>query len=180
VPTIGSYGFGLPIKRFDYLVQRVNEEFDEAIINIQMPSAFYGDDGHNGVLNAVIESCKVKNVKPGIQLNITTDFKGVNDSLVFLSGNDVNIFPYAELPQKGVASSLDMALSVLRPIGVTPTYMFRHIKDIWDKVSIESNTITQLINGGIEHLEPYYEKWKQENYIKEFEDGFSIILADEQ
>jgi hypothetical protein len=180
VPTIGSYGFGLPIKRFDYLVQRVNEEFDEAVINIQMPSAFYGDDGHNGVLNAVIESCRVKNIKPGVQLNITTDFMDINDSLAFLAGNDINAFLYAELPNKGVASSLDMALSVHRPVAVTRTYMFRHMKDIWDKISIEDNSFTDIVTYGTDILFPYYEKWKQENYAKEFEDGFKLILEDVQ
>src|SRR5438094_3457697 len=37
IPTIGSFGFGIADKGFQKLVDRVQEEFDEARIRIQMP-----------------------------------------------------------------------------------------------------------------------------------------------
>jgi hypothetical protein len=178
VPTIGSFGFGLPIKRFNYLVERVNEEYDEAVINLHMPSAFYGDTPNGDVLKAVIDSCKKEVTKPNIQLNISIDFRNEDESLEFLAGNDINIFPYSELPHKGVASSLDMGLSVKRPIACTKTYMFNHIKDIWNKVSFEDHTIAELINNGTEPLEPYYKLWTKENYIKFFDDSFYKIFEE--
>src|SRR5689334_14423205 len=102
IPTFGSYGFAFPVKRFDYFVKTVHDEYDEAIINLHMPNAHYGDED-SSLVNLISEQCRALITKPKITLNITTDFRNEEDSLKFLAGNDVNCFFYANTIGKGVS-----------------------------------------------------------------------------
>ena len=43
IPIIGSFGFGFGNKGFGRVVKTVNDQFDEAIIKLHIPRAFYGD-----------------------------------------------------------------------------------------------------------------------------------------
>ncbi len=169
VPTFGSYGFAFPVKRFDVFVSKVQEEYDEAIINLHMPNANYGD-ADSSLVRLISEQCRNLITKPGITLNITTDFRNEEESLEFLAGNDMNCFFYANTIGKGVSSSLDPALSVKRPIAVSKTYMFRHVTDTQPSICIEDSSLKEILANGIKPLEKYYEMWTKDNYIKEFEE----------
>ncbi|MEJ7829575.1 MAG: hypothetical protein WKF91_15300, partial [Segetibacter sp.] len=67
VPVIGSFGFATPGKGFDKIVRLVQEEFDEAIINFNIPYAKYGDESG---LNArkIADECRILVKKASIQL----------------------------------------------------------------------------------------------------------------
>src|SRR4029078_3645796 len=43
IPVIGSFGFGFNNKGFDKIIQYVNDQFDEAIIRLNITSAHFGD-----------------------------------------------------------------------------------------------------------------------------------------
>ena len=64
--TVGSFGFATPKKGFERIVERVQEEFDEAVIRLNVPSADFGDkDGARA--KAIAEQCqKVIYKKEGI------------------------------------------------------------------------------------------------------------------
>jgi len=94
-----------------------------------------------------------------------------------MAGNDLNVFPYAELPQKGVASSMDMALSVRRPVAVTRTYMFRHVYHVQPSICVEDLSLKEIMANGTKPLEPLYKMWNKENFVKEFEDIIYGILG---
>ncbi|MCK9593757.1 MAG: hypothetical protein M0Q91_17290, partial [Methanoregula sp.] len=73
IPTIGSFGFGFADKGFEKLCSTVQEEFDEARINIHMACNDVVDpDCKNAYQTAV--RCKNIIKKPGIRLNVTHNF----------------------------------------------------------------------------------------------------------
>lgn len=167
IPTIGSFGFGMGHKGFGDLVTMVNNTFDEAVLNIHMSIAAFGDA--EGTTNAIVKKqCEEANVNPGIQLNITTDFMSDEDMLYFLARNDINVFLYGVV-HPGVSSVIDYALSVRRPIAISACTMFRHIMDK-DIVVSETNTLKDIINRGTAPLEKYYEAWSTDKFVEAFDE----------
>ncbi len=168
VPTIGSFGFGFMNKGFHKIVEKVNKEFDKAIINLHIPVAEFSDP--KGIQNRdVVNLCRKLNTKPEIKLNITNDFKSDEEILEFLSGNDINVFMYGENGD-GISSVLDFALSVNRPIALSNCLMFRHIYS--DCISTEKNSLSTIIKDGNMYLDQFRTKWSVENFRKEMDNLF--------
>lgn len=176
MPTIGSFGFGFANKRYELIARQVNQEFDSAIINLLIPFAKFGDDsGYAAKLS--VEKCRQEITKPGIKLNIIHDLLPEDDVLNFLAGNDINAFFYDEMLGRGASSATDYALSVKRPIIVSDTYMFRHItRRALSPITFDKVSIKQALSNGTSVLQPLYDSWTHENYIKNFEDIFDEIL----
>ena len=177
VVNVGSFGFGFANKQYDMIARKVNEEFDEAVINLLIPFAKFGDQyGDAARLSA--DRCRAEITKPGIKLNITHDFLPEKDVLDFLAGNDINAFFYADMQGRGMSSATDYALAVRRPIILTKSYMFRHINNlVANPINIEDVTIKEVLSKGTQPLEQFYDKWTDDNYVKEFEDIFNVILS---
>lgn len=168
VPTISSFGFGFGNKGFVRAINLVNSQFDEAIIRLHMPNAFFGDaDKHQ--LSAVLSSCHSVPRKAGIQLHISTDFLSDDQVLDFLASSTINVFLYDEMMGRGLSSVIDYALSVNVPIAITKTYMFRHIRDAQPSICIEDRPLRDIISSGNTPLQQYREKWSHENFIKKYE-----------
>ena len=70
---------------------------------------------------------------------IHTDFVNENDLLIFLQSNTMNIFLYDNLHGRGISSTIDYALSVRRPLGISDSFMFRHIYS--DEICLYKNSI---------------------------------------
>lgn len=167
IPVIGSFGFGFVQKGFDRLCQIVNEQFDEAIIKLNIPFSFYGDP--NGISSRnIAEKCRNKITKDKIKLEINHDFKTDYEVLEFLSLNTINVFLYDNLFGGGFSSVIDYAISVKRPIALTNSFMFRHIEE--KSIRIENNSLQSIINNGSEVLDIYRENWSNDNLIKNYED----------
>ena len=168
VPTIGSFGFGFPSKRFDYIVEKINEEFDVADIKFAISNSFHGDV--NGfVTDATIELCRTKITKPRISLQVNRDFLTDNQVLEFLAGNDINCFFYDASKTDGIAGSTDFALSVKRPIAVTKVPMFEHLYSLVPSICIENSSIKEIMGRGIDPLKPIYDAFSNDNFVKSFE-----------
>src|SRR5262249_46493040 len=102
VPIIGSFGFGTPGKGFDRIVKLVQEEFDEAIIRLNIPYARFGDEDGSKA-RQIAGQCRGLVKKQGISLSITHDYfdkKGLQD---FLVGNSINVFLYEGMNGRGIS-----------------------------------------------------------------------------
>ncbi len=165
IPHIGSFGFGGWQKGFPDLVTLVGESFEEAVLNIQMSFAFFGDDLGNET-RKIADMCRELNIYPGLELNITHDFKTDEETLDFLAKNDLNAFLY-RASNEGLSSVTDYALSVDRPIAVTNDMMFRHIVN--DKITVENNTLKEIMERGTEPIQHLIDAWSTENFVKELE-----------
>lgn len=168
--NIGSFGFGFHHKGFPDIVRYVNENFDQAILNLHIPNGHFGDP--SGITaKEVIDYCKKENTSSGIQLNITSNLLTNYELLEFLAGNDINLFMYFTV-NEGLSSVVDYALSVKRPIAINDNMMFRHIPEPDIRIS-KNNSILDILDRGTKPLEQYYEKWSINNFIKQISEVFS-------
>ena len=175
VPAIGSFGFATPNKGFEQVVQAVNQEFDEAVIRFNIPSADFGD--RNGSkARELVERCKTKITKPGIKLVVEYDFLSKDGILDFLAQNTINIFLYQDKSGRGISSAADYALAVNRPLAVSDSSMFRNLHHVNPSIVYNKNSIKQIIANGIGSLEPLKKEWSEENIIWEYERILKTVL----
>ena len=130
IPVIGSFGFATPGKGFELVVDAVNNEFEKAIIRINIPMGTYTEDAfwhlHNkNYGDYLADECK-KRAKPGIQVNITREFMSKPQLIEWCSQNTLNCFLYNR-NQPGLSATTDQAISSGRPLAVSTNDTFRHI-----------------------------------------------------
>lgn len=169
LPTIGSFGFAFAHKRFPELVTMVNEQFNEAVINIHMTLPYFGDSPGSKIAD-IIAACQRNNFRKGVTLNITQNFCDDQQLLAFLAKNDINVFNYSDQDNPGLSSATDYALSVKRPIAITKNMMFRHVAS--DGIMLEKNSIKNIMNRGTKPLEQHYDKWSIDNFTLSMENLF--------
>lgn len=169
IPVIGSFGFGFNSKGFHTLIEYVNDQFDEAIIRLNITSAHFGDGKDN--TEALCNDVKRKDT---IKVIITHDFMDDKTLLDWLSGNDINIFMYDVNGDRGCSSVIDYALSVNRPIGISNSVMFRHI--YMSSIDLGICPIKDIISNGLDHLEKYKCAWKHDKLIEKVEFWLNKII----
>src|ERR1700687_1922836 len=176
IPTIGSFGFGTPNKGFDQIVTLVQQEFDAAIIKLNIAFADFGDeDGANARLIAA--QCKKLITKQGIQLQVSHKFYDRDEVLDFLAQNTINVFLYHDTGNRGLSSTVDNALAVRRPVAISDSIMFRHLFDTEPSVRITQNTLRKIIDNGFAPLESHHDEWNSENLLWEYERIVTAVLG---
>lgn len=100
--------------------------------------------------------------KPGIELMVSTDFFENEDLLFFLGSNTMNLFLYDRMEGRGISSTLDYALSVDVPFGISDSYMFRNIYD--DSICVYKNRISDIMKTG-NYTRLFREMYSRENII---------------
>jgi len=169
VPTIGSFGFGMADKGFERLIDRVQDEFDEARIRIQMPFNDVVDPGGRYHALRTAEACRQRVRKPGVRLEISHDFTTLAQLLDFLASNTLNAFFYDERKHRGISSTIEHALAVRRPIAITRCGMFRHVLGARPSICIEDTSLKDVINAGIAPLVPFYDAWSEDRFVAEYD-----------
>ena len=169
IPHVGSFGFGGWQKGFPDLVTLTGESFEQAVLNIHMPFAYFGD--RLGVeTRKIADMCKELDIYPGLELNITHSFKTDEETLDFLGKNDINVFLY-RASSEGLSSVTDYALSVDRPLAITDDMMFRHLVN--DKILVGNNTLKEIMDRGTEPIQHLIDAWSTESFVKEFDSLFT-------
>jgi hypothetical protein len=163
LPIFGSFGFGFENKGFDKIVKMVNEQYDKAIIKLVIPIAHFDP---YPMINQIRESCMSQNLKSGIKLMISHDFFSNEEILYFLKSNTMNLFLYDEMIGRGISSTIDYAISVKRPFGISNSYMFRNIYS--DQICVYKNSIQYCMNNSIDLIDNLLKKYSNENMINKF------------
>jgi hypothetical protein len=171
IPKIGSFGFGFEFKGFERICLLVNQSFDEAIIHLHITNSFFGDP-NGDISNSIIQRCEKLITKKDITLKVTTDFLSDEKLLEFLNSNTANVFLYDNLDGRGLSSTIDYAISVDVPLVINNSYMFRHILSERPEISIDNNSISDIISMGINPVLHFRKKWSNEN----MRDAFYKIL----
>jgi hypothetical protein len=181
-PVIGSFGFGTPKKGFEKIVQLVQQEYDEAVIRFNIPSADFGGDKQGVRARGIAEKCKSLITKPGVQLIVTHDFMDNKTMLDFLAQNTVNVFLYEHdtTSGKGLSSAIDNAMAVQRPVAVSDGVMFRHIFDVEPSVCVTRNNLKTIIQNGFAPLQKHYNEWNAENLLWDYERILNSVFAKQQ
>lgn len=166
--TVNSFGFPSHHKGFHKIVKIINDQFDEATINLHMPVAFFRNRTKN-ILDEIVPECYSEIKKNGIKLMINHDFMSDESILQFLSSSSLNMFLYDDMNGCGISSVIDYALSVSVPIAIRKSYMFRHIVNTSPSICIEDRSIIDIIESGPAPLQQYRDKWSNINLIKKCE-----------
>ncbi|MFT3702317.1 MAG: methyltransferase domain-containing protein [Agriterribacter sp.] len=179
IPTIGSFGFATPNKGFEQIVKAVQDEFDEAVIRFNIPSADFGDsDGSNA--KKIVEQCQQLIKKPGIKLSVYHDFLSSKGVLDFLAQNTINVFLYQDKNNRGLSSTPDYALAVNRPLAVSDSIMFRHLHDITPSIEYGKSSLQNIIKHGASSYSYLQNEWSSTNLVWEYERIITAILKKEQ
>ena len=177
IPVIGSFGFATPNKGFEELVSRVQDEYENAVIRINMPFAEFGDKlGENA--HRIAANCKTLITKPGIKLEIFHDFLDNNDLLKFLAGNDINVFYYQDKTGRGISSAADFAIAVKKPIAVSDCPMFRHLLKDNPRICLNNFSLKEIEKNGFSSLDKISSKWTSENLKIDYEILLDKIFRD--
>lgn len=176
IPTIGSFGFGTNGKGFEKIIQLVQNEFDNAIIRLNIPFASIGDP--NGIIAKKIASeCQNIVTKEGIKLQISHDFLDENALLDFIAQNTINVFMYDKNNKRGISSVIEYALAVDRPIAISDSEMFRHLFDAPKSIVLPQTSLKEIISNGLEPLLPFKIEYTKENLVWEYERIIGEVLA---
>lgn len=124
VPVIGSFGFATMNKSFDLIVKQASEEFENAIVRINIPVAQYVP---NDLFEQIKAECE-KHVRPGIELRITRDYMSSSDLIEWCGENDLNCFMYSR-NLSGLAATPDQSIASGAPLAVSDNTTFRHLHD---------------------------------------------------
>ena len=163
--TIGTHGFNTsPWKKYDYIIDIIQKDFDFATINMNITVATYGD----GNQLSPIEMWKRKIYKDGIKLNITHDYFNTEMDLInFLSKNTMNIYFYqASNPYQGVAASADLAVSAQSSLVVNSTHMYRHFHKYIGSYEMENDLQKFLDNES--RVKEIYNLWSPERMTNDY------------
>jgi hypothetical protein len=164
IPIFGSFGFGFDCKGFPKIVELINSTYDEAIIKFVIPLAhFRGDTDPSLETTLIAQKCIDKITKPNITLLITHEFFTNEDLLCFLNSNTMNIFLYDTMQGRGISSVIDYAISVKTPLGISDSYMFRHIYS--DAICLYKTSIQDCMLYSTEYCNTYRNTYSNQNLI---------------
>jgi FkbM family methyltransferase len=124
-PVIGTFGLPTKGKGFGRIVRAVNDEFDDAVIRMNIPSADYIPPADREAVQAVIEELR-RTTKPGVELVVSRDYMSKQDLIRWCARNTLNVFLY-DRAMPGLAATTDQAVSSGRPLAVSANDTFRHI-----------------------------------------------------
>ena len=161
VPIFGSFGFGFANKGFDKFIKIINDTYDEAIIKLVIPFAHFSPY----YINLQILYDQVS--KPNIKLMITNNFFTNRQILKFLKSNTMNIFVYDKMTGRGISSVIDYALSVKRPLGISDSYMFRHIYS--NEICLYKNDVKTCMNNSLEYCDKFTKLYSNDELCNKME-----------
>ena len=169
-PIISSFGFNSYNKNFKGLIKRVEKEFDNAEIRLNIPKNSYSIKENN-----LAELSKVSN-KPGINVIITNDYKDPTKTIQFLAESDLIFFNYINEENRGISSVTDYAISAMKPIAYSNSEMFRNITNKFPDLSIETSTLKNIMTHGNSKLDFFRKEWHKDNLLYDFENSISSIF----
>jgi glycosyltransferase involved in cell wall biosynthesis len=177
IPVIGTFGFATAGKGFELVVEAVNCEFEEAIIKINIPPAFYADNvcwnlHKRNYAEYLSELCK-KVAKPNIQVIVSHEYMTKEDLVQWCSQNTLNCFLYNR-NQPGLSATTDQAISSGRPLAVSNNPTFRHIHTYIKPYPYQ--TLRESIQSSQTQVLKIQKDWNPINFAKQFEK----VLQDNQ
>ena len=176
--TIGSFGFANKTKGFERLVNAVQEEFDCAVIRLNIPANGLGDrDG--ALAKQEVALCRKRLWKSGIRIEATYEFLDNSGLVDFLAANTLNALLYDYVSQDGISSAADHAIAAKRPLAITKSRMFRHLHNLNPPITIEDISLKEIIQNDIRPFEHLLREWTAESICRRYEDILTEVLSRE-
>lgn len=161
--TIGSYGINFEGKGYERVVRAANNEFDDAIININIPSL---NDESKSKQNDLLKNLHSNNPK-NLTINITSHNFSRKELTNWCSQNSINIFLYDREIGTGLSASVDQAIESGRPILVSTNTTFRHLHEYVTPYPFQN--IAAAISNGEKNVLKIKKEWNEVKFKNEFE-----------
>jgi SAM-dependent methyltransferase len=178
VPVFGSFGFATGGKGFEKIIEAVQQEYDEAVIRLNISFSTYLDEDGTKARD-LAKKLRAQVYKRSVKLEIAHDHLDEHDLLKFLSENDANLFLYEHQNNRGISSVVDWAMASRRPLIITKSQMFRHLFDSYPSICIEDRNIRQIV---ADQPLPYVNKlkeWSPANLLWDYERIIGEILGNQ-
>lgn len=173
IPIIGSFGFATNGKNWEQIINLVYDEFDEAILRINVPKATYVPENiQNDIIqNEIIQPSKKLTEKPGIQFEFTThNFETQQDIVNWCAQNTINVFLYNRPNATGLSAVTDQAIIAERPLLVSNNATFRHLHQyIKTFPEIGIRDAIETTESGVRLMK---QMWSMANFLNKFETLF--------
>ena len=174
--TVGSFGFATLGKGFEALVARVQLEFSECKIRLNIPYSTFCDPTGQEAL-AVAGRCREQLWNPGVSLEITHDYLEPDAIIRFLQGNTLNAFFYEPQCSRGLSSALDWALAAGRPLALRKAHMFRHLFGVTPSPFVEDRSLKQILQDGMTWQARLMKDWSAERVASDYCEMLDKILS---
>ncbi len=168
-PRIGTFGFATGVKKPEWFCKEIRENFgDRAKVSVHMPPNDVVDpngDSSKQMINYIIGSL------PGIEVTTSTVYKSKEDMVRWLSDNDLNVFFFGP-EQKGLSSSIDLAIAAGRPIAANKVDAFAHLHGRIPSPFVEdypeNQGLRRILSNG-DTFSDLRDKWSPENFLAQWE-----------
>lgn len=165
IPIIGTFGLSAGDKGFDEVVKAVNEEFDAALIRINIPKS---DHFPSKAFDEFINNLASIPIKEQIKIETTRHYFDKEELINWCAQNTLNVFLYNRRIGNGMSTTTDQAIVSGRPLAVSTNPTFRHIHSYIKPYPYLS------LKDAIELTPPLVHKiqedWKPVNFALKFED----------
>ena len=173
IPIVGSFGFATEGKNWEKIIDLVYEEFEKAILRINVPKGTHvSDEMHNSIIqNEIIEPSKKLKEKPGIEFEFTSHkFETQQEIVNWCAQNTINVFLYNRPNATGLSAVTDQAIIAERPLLVSNNSTFRHIHPyIKTFPEIGIKYAIQTTQEGVKTMKTL---WSVANFLHKFEKLF--------
>lgn len=174
--TIGSFGYAFPNKGFEKVLWAAAGEFF-ADCTVRMHVTVPHFDG--GIGAAYLEYLKQylggMSSLGGPRIELTTDHLGDQGLLDFLAGNHLNCLFYDENPGRGISSAVDWCVASGRPLAITQSEQFRHLKEYlipWPHCGLRESLGHTRAN-----VRELKSAWSHERFIADYEGIVDTLLG---
>jgi SAM-dependent methyltransferase len=174
--TIGTFGFATPGKNYDEIIAFAARHWDRARVRLHLPNSFYCDaDG--SLARQVCERCRAM-TDGRIELQFSGDYLTADGLIAFLSGNDLNLFFYDTQRGRGISSVTDFAVAAERPLALSDSVMFRHIRAFAPELFLGASSIERILKNGTQACRRLKALWTPERAAHAYDEAFEAAVSD--
>jgi SAM-dependent methyltransferase len=174
--TIGTFGFATPGKNYDEIIAFAARHFDRARVRLHLPNSFYCDaDG--SLARQVCERCRAM-TDGRIELQFSGDYLAADDLIAFLAGNDFNLFLYDTQRGRGISSVTDFAVAAERPLALSDSGMFRHIRAFAPELFLSVSSVEHILDNGAQACRRLKALWTPERAARAYDEAFEAAVSD--
>jgi hypothetical protein len=169
-PVIGTFGLPTRGKGFNKIFEAVNDEFDSAVIRMNIPRGDFVPKELQLEVEAEIDRL-CRSAGAGIEVWVTRDFMDKSDLVKWCAQNTLNVFLY-DRSMTGLAATTDQAISSGQPLAVSANETFRHVHQYLKPYPFRS--LASSIRVSRAEVERMREAWSQRAFAQTFDE---MLLA---
>lgn len=166
--VIGSFGLPTPGKNWIEIVERTQQEFNEALIRFHIPEGTHVPDSARSI-QRIKQECTAILHKESVKIDFSHHYMNKNELIDWCTQNTINVFLYNR-NQTGLSATTDQAVISERPIYVSKNETFRHVLQYLHPYPA---TITEAIDSTLPAVMQMKKDWSPREFAIKFE---SILL----